>query len=235
MAVHGLRCSRRPPRPGIIRTRQFAAQEVGETLVAAPSLVLRHLGDDVGLLATATRRDGVTADDRIELALECMLHRGLVTVEELAFRGGSFEGDKALRRVLARRPNEPPTESYAETRFWQFLRRNGLDAWRQVPILDLSGRQVHRVDFVIIFLQRIRRRPRPRILSPADGLLAEVDSQAFHLDAFERDHNRQSMYDALGYRSLMITPNQVERRQAMVLAAINGAMASGRPSVRRSA
>lgn len=150
-----------------------------------------------------------------------------------ALDGGSFAGDKALRRVLARRPNEPPTESYAETRFWQFLRRNGFDAWRQVPIMDLSGRQVYRVDFVIYFYRRARRRPRPRILTPADGLLAEVDSREFHQDAFERDHNRQSMYDALGYRSLMITPNQVERRQAMVLAAINGALASGRPSVRR--
>ncbi len=223
------------PRPGIIRVRRFHVHEVGGVLMAKPWIVLRHLADDVQLLTQAERRDGIRPDDRVELALECMLHRGLVTLEELHFRGGSFEGDKALRRVLARRPDEPPTESFAETRVWQFLRDNGFDAWRQMPIVNLAGRVVRRVDFVIHFFRRIRRRPRPLLLTPGDGVLAEVDSREFHEGAFERDHERQSAYDALGYRSIMITPNQLEHRPASVLAAINGALSSGRPSIRRAA
>jgi hypothetical protein len=223
------------PRPGVIRVRRCHVQEVGGVLMAKPWLVLRHLADDVELLRQAQRRDGVRPDDRVELAMECMLHRELVTLEELHFRGGSFEGDRAMRRVLARRPNEPPTESYMETRFWQFLYRNGFDAWRQVPIVNRFGRIEYRVDFVIHFVRRARRRPRPLFLTPADGVLAEVDSREFHQDAFERDHERQSTYDALGFRSMMITPNQLEHRPAMVLAAINGALSSGRPSVRRVA
>ena len=37
------------------------------------------------------------------------------------------------------------------------------------------------------------------MLRLGDGLIVEIDSEEFHAKAFERDHSRQSTYDALGY------------------------------------
>lgn len=216
---------------GITRTHRWGyPQMVGDCLVADPGLVLRHLGDDEGALREAYRLDGIAPLDRVEFALECALHRGLLQLCDVRFRGGSSPGDKLLRQVLARRQRgEPPTESYAETSFVHFLRASGFAHWRQVAVIGPNGRNVHRVDFVLAFEGRsVRRRPDP--LTPDDGLLAEMDSREFHGSTFEADHDRQAMYDALGFRSLMVTPTQLSRNPKQVRAAIVGAMGPRLPS-----
>jgi hypothetical protein len=125
-----------------------------------------------------------------------------------------------VRMILRLRRGEPPTESYAETRWVQLLRANGLQCWRQVPILD-GHRVIHRVDTVIPFNQR---RKRPALLLPSDGILGEVDSREFHENRFEEDHDRESNYDRLGFHWISVTPNMVEHRPGRAIAALYGAI-----------
>lgn len=212
-----------------IRTRAWTAPTlIGDTAVAPLSLVLRHLGnflDDLKL-------DHLSPLERIELATEHALRSGLVTLDELRTRGSSGEGDVLLRAVLLRRGNEPPTESYAETRSDQVLRTLGFWCWRQLPLVGAS----HRVDFVLPLNGRAdRRRPRPLVFRPELGLIIEIDSKEFHANAFERDHLRQSNYDRLGYRWVSFTPNQMERSPQLVTRTIEGALRSMGVGPRRAA
>ena len=209
-----------PKEPDVVRTRRWSAPTaVGGVSVAAPALVLRHLCDDPDLLQQAAKVDGLSPSDRIELALEHLLRQQLVRLRELQFRGGSHEGDKALRLVLALRGEQPPTESYAETRGAQLFRGFGWNVWRQMPILGHHGRILHRTDFVLSF----RLRKRPVVMRPSLGLLMELDSSEFHRNAFEKDHDRQSTYDSLGYHWVTLTPNQIEHSPQKVRLAVEGA------------
>lgn len=125
-----------------------------------------------------------------------------------------------IRELLILRGDEPPTESYAETTAVLVFRYLGYEVWRQVPILGLGGER-HRIDFVIAFRKRARR---PLLLGPGIGLGVEVDSREFHEGAFDRDHARQSVYDALGLHYITLTPKQLQRPK-QVERAISGALA----------
>ncbi len=212
-----------------VRSRRWKEPTlIGDTAVAPVSLVLRHLGnfpDDLNI-------DHLDPLERIELGLEDALRLGLVTLEELRTRGSSGDGDLMLRAVLAQRGMEPPTESYAETRSDQVLRSLGFWCWRQLPLVGAN----HRVDFVLPVNGWVdRRRPRPLIFRPELGLIIEIDSKAFHANAFEQDHLRQSNYDRLGYRWVSFTPNQMERSPLLVTRTIEGALRSMGAPTRRAA
>jgi hypothetical protein len=197
-------CSNRNsnPQPGVIRSRGWEPPRfIDDVPIAAPSLVLRHLAIE------PLRHSKLSDHDLVELALEHAVREGLVTLGDLKTAGAKGRGEAVLREVLARRPkDEPPTESYAETRAVQVFRDLGITPWRQVAIFE-RGRQKHRVDFVIPFR---RSRKRPEILAPPDGLLVEVDSAEWHEGSFEKDHERQSTYDRLGFHWITLTPKQVE-------------------------
>ena len=135
--------------------------------------------------------------DQVELALECALHRKLITLDRLAHAldtcGGTHRGAAVLRAVLARRPPDTrPTESWLETRTVQVLRSDGIVAVeRQVTIFDRGGRRIGRVDLRI------------------GGLLIECDSQEFHPE-FDKDRARWAKLQAAGYLTLPVTFRQVE-------------------------
>lgn len=204
--------------PGIIRTREpLAPLVIAGTPIAPVALVLTHLGHTPEILGVER---GITARDRVEFALEHALRAGLVTLAELQSLRSTMPGAQLIRELLALRGNEPPTESFAETTAVHVLRRLGHQPWRQVPILGLAGER-HRIDFVIAFR---RKAPRPVLLGPGIGLGVEVDSREFHEGAFERDHARQSVYDALGLHWITLTPNQLKRPK-QVERAIDGALA----------
>lgn len=207
-----------PRHPQVIRTRHWAEPVmVGELLVAAAPLVVRHLGTDPAVLRRQS--DRISARDRVELAVEHALRAGAVTLEKLRTGGGGRPGDVMLREVLKLRGDEPATESYAETRGVQLLRALGYGCWRQMRVM-VNSRAKHRVDLVVPFRQG---RPRPEVLRPADGLLIEVDSRQFHLNRFEEDHQRDCTYDELSFHRLNLTPTQIERHPTKVRRAVEGA------------
>jgi hypothetical protein len=216
--------------PGIIRARTKEPLQplvVSGTLVAPVTYVLTHLAHDPKLLHVERN---VTARDRVEYALEHALRSGLVTIAELQSLRSKMPGAQIIRELLALRGDEPATESFAETTGVQVFRGLGYEVWRQVAVLGLAGER-HRIDFVIRFRARIRR---PVLLAPGDGLGVEIDSRKFHQGAFEKDHIRQSVYDALGLHYITLTPNQLKHPR-QVGRAIDGAMARAlKPRLRRA-
>jgi len=194
---------------------------IGDTPVAPVHLVLHHLAD-----VEHHAPDGLALAERVELAVEHALRSRLVALDDLAVRGRGGPGDGVLRDILRVRGGEPPTESFAETRAAQLLRSTGLVAWRQVFVVD-GPRIVHRADFAVPFQLRARLR-RPEPLLPHDGLIIEIDGRGLHEPQFERDHRRGSTYDRLGYRWISLTPTQIEHTPADCVAAVAGALGSGR-------
>ena len=205
-------CSPRtgPRDPHVIRTRSWLEPSLIDGLrVAHPALVIRHLGTDATVLESVG--DRISAIERVELAVEHALRNGLVNEADLTGWRGPGRGDALLHAVLRLRKREPATESYAETRAVQLFRSVGYESWRQMHVVS-RGRIRHRVELVIPVL-RMRR---PEVLLPAHGLLVEIDSREFHERQFEKDHQRQSTYDALGYHWVTFTPNQIERQRQKV-------------------
>ena len=203
------------PGKGILRTRLWSVPVIVDGVALAPvATVLRHIG-------AMTLSGRIDALDLVEFALEHALRDGMVELAGLTAGGGAQPGDALLRRVLARRPrNEPPTESYAETDAVQRFRSIGLEPWRQIPIIG-AGRML-RADFMI----SAKRRRRPVVFRPSDGVLVEIDSREFHEGRFEEDHARETAYDALGFRWLSFTPNQIEHQWNRVAKAIATATGS---------
>jgi very-short-patch-repair endonuclease len=196
------------PAPNLIRSRRFRSPRlVNDQWVTRPSLVLRHLN------ALEDRHydlaDGVSRRDRVELATESAFRKGLVRRGEMTFTGGPQLGGHYLREIIHARANEPPTESYAETRMQQLLRSMGLLSWRQARIYE-AGRIRFRCDFAVALR---RTQLRPTYFLPHLVLLIEVDSREFHDNesTFEADHHRYATYETLGYSYLAFTPTQIEK------------------------
>ncbi len=211
----------------IIQVRKWQEPAYTEEGQLAPiATVLRHLDavpeDLIG------RDDAMEPSDRIELAVEHAVRLG---TNPFVAGGGRHKSEGKLREILRRRGSEPPTESYAETRAVQVLRILGREPWRQV-IIGPTGRGGLRGDFMIPF----RSGPRPEVIRPEHGLIIEVDSREFHEQQFERDHDKRTTYDRLGYHFMTITPNMVEHRTQRLLDSVEGALgrAGGlKPGVRR--
>lgn len=198
-----------------VRTRAWdTPQLVDEVPVCPIDLVMRHL--NVFPNDLRGRSDGLSPIDRVELALE---HAARLGHKVLPASGGCMPGDVLLRDVMKRRGDGIPTESYAETRAVQVLRQWDIDPWRQIPITE-RGRISFRADFLIPFRPRRRR---PDVIRACDGVLLEIDSREFHEPSFERDHDRGSTYDALGFHWISLTPRQIEQHPAKVRKVIDGA------------
>ncbi len=209
----------------IIRTRKWQEpNEIDGVRVCPLPLVIRHL--HAVPADTAAPTDGLTARERVELAVEHAIR--LDASIDLAL-GGAMPGDVILRQIMSDRGAEPATGSYAETRAAQLFRSLNMTVWRQVPVARL-GRIEFRADFMLPFDQTRR----PEVFRPSMGLLVEIDSREFHERQFDRDHHRGSTYDELGYHWVSFTPNQIERDPAFVHRALQGAMSRTR-DVRRSA
>ena len=207
------------PAPNVFRTRNWREPLlVGEHLVAHPAVVLRQLG--MQYVDLEGRDDRLCAPDRIELATEHALRAAMVNLTELRPGGGGNIGDRTLATVLGRRGDEPPTESYAETRAVQAFRSWGWQCWRQLPVVD-GSRIVQRVDFVLPFGEYGRR---PPLITADTGLLIEIDGRQFHDGTFEQDHKRQSNYDRLGLHWISLTPTQIEHGGQRTRLAIDGAL-----------
>jgi very-short-patch-repair endonuclease len=153
---------------------------------------------------------GVDADG-VELALESALRQGFTTEAKLRRvvtdrSGPPWPGTPVLAEALCRRrPGDPPTESYAETRFLQLVvRPAGLeDPERQVPVQIRGGRGAYRCDFVF-------RRERP--------LDVEIDGRAGHASDADRDYDsvRDHDLEQAGMEVVRFAASRVERRPSQV-------------------
>jgi very-short-patch-repair endonuclease len=210
-------CAPHSGRPGnrIIRTRDWQSPlELGDVLVCPIETVIRHINavplDLLGI------DDEISPRDRVELAVEHAFRQGIAV---RSGTGGDMPGDTMLREVLSKRGDVPATESYAETRAVQCFRSIGLQPWRQIPIAR-NGRVAFRADFMVPFAAQ----KRPEVIMASHGLLVEIDGREFHEPQFERDHQRGTTYDSLGFHWVSFTPNQVESDPGFVHSALVGAL-----------
>ncbi len=198
----------------ILRTRHWHPPSIiDEQPVAAMPLVLRHLNafphDLEGL------PDGISPQDRVELSAEHVRRLGHRIFVPHNAHG---PGDQLLRVVRKLSGTEPPTESYAETRFLQWCRTVDLHPWRQLVVI-IHGKK-YRIDFG--FSLGPRHRPQP--IRPHQLLFCELNSKGFHEGTFEQDSEKRNAFDRAGFHHIGITPNQVTHHPEKALASILGAI-----------
>ncbi len=165
----------------------------------------------------------LTQLERVELAFESAARMGLVTHEELRRAVDDLPrnhpGRPVLREFLAlRNPDDPPTESYLETRIVQVLRRFGItDLERQVAFADANG-FIGRVDFFYC------------------GVVLEGDGKKWHTkdESFENDRTRRSRLLALGHPVVEITSKRIESEAADVVRSIRTSVEMVHPSRTRA-
>jgi very-short-patch-repair endonuclease len=141
----------------------------------------------------------LSADDRLELAIESALRHELVTCTELAtavdHAPRTLRGKVRLRSFLANRPEGlVPTESYLETRLVQVTRVRGVENIpRQIEMFDGRGR-IGRVDFL------------------PEGVVVECDGEKWHNnpESFKKDRERRSRLLAAGHPVIEATSDRVE-------------------------
>jgi very-short-patch-repair endonuclease len=172
----------------------------------------------LGLAADLRPRPGCSAASRrlpavdlVELAVEPALRNGLVTIDglaELCARADAKRPGRAvLLDVLDRRPDQPPTESYLETRLVQLLRDAGLPTFdRQVELRDEEG-PIGRVDFTLA------------------SVVVEAVGRQWHLETFGPDHRRYARLAAAGHVLLPVTFEDAEARPTHVVRAVTRALA----------
>jgi hypothetical protein len=183
-------------------------------LVAHPLVILRQLSTDVEQLKH--QRDNITSHERLELAIEHLLRMKMISLPQLHAITGP--GSRPIRHIMNLRGTEPPTESYAETRAVQLCRRLGYSTVRQL-VVQVDNRDDYRIDLEIPFQKFLKR---PHLFLNGFGLGIEVDSAEFHQHQFERDHQRQSDYNALKLDWISLTPRQIEHQQGLVRGSIEG-------------
>jgi very-short-patch-repair endonuclease len=153
-------------------------------------------------------------EDGRALAVDA-LRRDRLTVDELRHalvRTGQRHGLSRAWSVLADVGRGAHSE--AEVKVPRLLRDAGISGWRaNVPVHDDAG-LIGVVD----------------LLFAGEMLVVEIDGRAFHSDerAFQRDRSRQNRLIALGYRVLRFTWDDLVRRPAEVVAAIQNDLALAR-------
>lgn len=153
------------------------------------------------------------AEAAVEAALDDALRRRLTTIARLSWRLNSVgargrAGATLLRGLLDERPRGTPApESPLEGRVIRLLAEAGLPApRRQFEIRD-GGKLIARVDLAY----------------PSSRLAIEADGYRYHSGrrAWERDLARRNALEALGWRVLHVTSEQLDHRRAEVLAMIS--------------
>jgi very-short-patch-repair endonuclease len=181
--------SGRRARTGVTRVNELSGDD-RTVLRGLPVTVVGRTLADLGSACPA---------DVVERALECALRRRLVTLVEVEQRSSRSVPARSvvLREVLRRRPEgAPPTESDAETRFLQLVRRAGWpDPVRQLPLVCRG------------------RRFRLDAAWPRRRLAVEVDGAATHAtaDALGRDLRRQNALVLDGWTVLRFTWEDIVR------------------------
>lgn len=192
--------------PGTVRRPLLQGPEVicGLPVTGIEETLLNLGADVVARPGCAAASQVLTAEELVELAVECALHRRLTSIRALSDlvhdSPPKRRGRAVLRGVLERRGEVPPTESYLETRFVQVLRAAGVAAFeRQVDVDDGAGRPIGRVDFL------------------QGPVVVECVGRQYHDGREDLDVERIARLTAAGYDVLPFRFAHVEHRQHHVV------------------
>lgn len=135
----------------------------------------------------------IVTDDQLDQAIEVAGNRAatdLVPMEVMLERHRGRRGIARLRRVIDGRIEGGYRVGELERRFWNFLRREGIQLPETNVQVDVPG------DFVVA-----------DCVWRAQRLIVELDSRTHHLDpvAFEADRARDAALIAAGWRVLRVT------------------------------
>lgn len=156
--------------------------------------------------------------DPVEEAFDDALRRRLVTpsrMQPLLERMRGRPGVAVMRELLDARTGMKPIESPLETRLLRALLKAGLPPpVPQYEIFDASARFIARVDFAY---------PRHKIAIQADGF-------AFHGGRirFQKDREQDRILQAMGWRVIRVTAEDVAHRPDRIAALIGAMLAGGR-------
>lgn len=159
---------------------------------------------------------GTLGGERLELAVDSALRRGLTRFDRLsrhleAFGGPGVAGSTDLAQLLKmREPCPRPTDSILEVELLKLARKYDLpNPVAQYLVVLRDGLTVH-IDFAY----------------PDQMLAIEVDSVRWHsgVRAIKWDNERQNLLVALGWRVLRFEWNDIVKRPAVVAAQILAAL-----------
>jgi very-short-patch-repair endonuclease len=206
-------------------SRQLRSRSAGTVVHKVEPFALVDLARLSGIPVTAAGRTlldlaAVVPKERVEVALEDALRRGLVSLDRLGdmlFRLGrrGRRGAGRFHELLrARDPSVAPPESVLEARLLRLLAEARLPApARQYEIWD-AGRLVARADFAY----------------PDSRVVIEADGYAYHSGraAWQRDLIRHNALVALGWRVLRFSWPDVLHRGRYVVDRVRAMRDAGR-------
>lgn len=161
----------------------------------------------------------VVSDEKVELALDSALRRGLTTVDRVAERLNQTgkrgrEGTRVLRWLIGERSGfARPTESQIETRLFRVLRNAKLP--RPVPQFQIYQGE--------IFIAR------PDFAYPERRLAIEGLSYRWHgtKDAWDHDVERLNRIGDAGWRVIFVTWRDLSLQPQVVIERIRAALGGG--------
>jgi len=173
--------------------------------VASPALTLLQLA-------------GCVSISTLELALERVLHRELASLDSIddLLRRYARRGRRGVRMlrmlVRARTPETAPTDSSAETRVLQVIRRHALaEPVRQFTVRRANGTKVGTVDLAY----------------PEARIAIEYDSDEFHTGrvATSQDSERRHRLIAAGWMPITAVSSDLRSGGGLLCAALRAALA----------
>lgn len=164
----------------------------------------------------------VVEEERLEIALDYVLHRGLSSLERLRHRvdalgGRGVTGTRVLRVLLKDRGlGEAVPESVLETRFLQLLRKHHLPLPRRQRTIEAAGGR-YRLDFYY----------------PDQDVVVEVDGCRWHSSraAMQKDRRRDNELNVRKQTVIRLTWFDVTHDEAYVEGVIRSALAGKSVSV----
>ena len=143
------------------------------------------------------------AGERLELALEDALRRGLTSIPRLQWQlqrdgGPGRDGAGQLRNLLSERGEQTPTDSALETRFARWIRSSRLPQPLRQHQVHEAGRPIYRLDFAY----------------PHKMLAIEIDSFRFHSGRRQwyRDRKRAEHLERMGWAVVFVAKEDLDSR-----------------------
>lgn len=207
-------------RPTVSVSHRSTHQFPGLVVHQSTDLVEGHIEVREGLRITTPPRTiidlaQVVHPARLERVVDNALASGKVDILELNTLFNSLarkgkKGTKALRAVITRRVDDPPTESTLETELLQLLERAGLPE----PVRQFKAPWLKPID------------GRVDLAYTAERVVVEGDSRRWHalFEAFETDRRRDNAAQLAGWIVLRFTWRMIRSNPTQVASTVRQAL-----------